>query len=219
MAYSRRSYRRYPTRRYRKKPEKPMRYKVADTAYKAYQGVQYLKGLVNAELHAFDNIETSRAVGTGGYVQTLNNIPIGDTNGDRTGNSLLAKYLFGRIHATRNTAATNTFIRVMIVQDTQQISDSAPAISDVLQTVNVLSPLNKNTFNRFKVLKDMTIRLDDNQTSDNYKINIKLPFHCHYNGSLATDIQKNGLYVMYVSNEAANAPFIDHNLRFSFYDN
>lgn len=206
-------------RRRRRRPTKPMRYKVADTAYKAWKGVRYLKGLVNAEMHAFDNTNSVTINNSPGVVDHLSAIAVGDGNGDRSGLSILAKYLFGRLIFTKSPSATDTFIRMIIIKDNQQISDTPPTISQLLASTSVVSPLNKNTFNRFKILMDRTIRLDANKTSTNMKINLRLPYHTTYNGTSGTDIQKNGTYILFISNESVNLPSVQYDLRFSFYDN
>lgn len=207
------------TRYRRRRPKKPMRYKIADTAYKAYKGVKYLKGLVNAELHHWETDVSNAQPSTTGIVKHLSDLTIGDLATNRTGNSILAKYLFGRIQFSKNTAAPITFIRCMIVKDNQQIGDTSPLISNILSSVSTYSPLNPNTAGRFKIMKDFTIKLEATKTASQIKINMKLPFHIKFNGSTGVDIQKNGLYFVMLSNEPINFPSVYYNLKLSFYDN
>lgn len=216
MVYKKRSYR----RRYRRRVyKKPLRYKVADMAYSAVKGVSYLKGLVNAELHHYDNITLGSSINNTGTIYHLNPIPVGDNNAERNGNSILSKYLFGRMEFVINGSSTYTFIRCIFFTDKQQIGDTSPGVTDVLSTASQTSPLNSFSAGRFKILKDMTIRLDTMHPSSNRKIMMKLPFHSKYNGTSGSDIQKNGLYLLVICNEPVNTPAFSYNLRYSFYDN
>lgn len=210
----------YRKRRYsrRRTYKKPMRYKAADMAYKAFKGVRYLKGLVNAELHSFENT-ASAYINDSGSVVHLTGISQGDLSINRNGNSILSKYLFGRMHFKKDTNAPITFLRVMIVQDKQQVSDTSPVISDILSSVSTISPLNHDSHGRYKILKDMTVRLDSNKLTAAYKINVKLPFHTKFNGTTGADIQKNGVYLVLLSDQSTYTPIVDYSLRFSFYDN
>lgn len=214
VKYSRR--RRYVKRRLYKKP---MRYRVADMAYKAFKGVKYIKGLVNAEMHHYDNTVSGLPISSTGSVALLNPISIGDNNSERNGNSILSKYLFGRLEFAKNPSSTQTFIRIIIFNDKQQIGDTPPAVTDVLSSASTLSPLNSFQSGRFKILKDMKISLDVNKTISSYKISVRLPFHSKYNGTTGLDIQKNGLYILMISNEPTNTPSYSYDLRYSFYDN
>lgn len=222
MPYNRR-YRKYnrtrTRRRYKRAPPKPARYQAADMAYKAYQGVQYLKGLVNAELHTFDTDVASVAIPSTGYIRHLSDVNQGDQYFNRQGNSILAKFLFGRLEFTKSSSATDTFIRLMIIKDNQQVGDTTPNISDILTNVNTKSSLNPNSKGRFKVLKDELLRFDVNSTGDYRKYNLSLPFHIKYNGTTGVDIQKNGVYIVMISNEAVNTPNCGYSLRLSYYDN
>lgn len=203
----------------KKSYQKPMRYKVADMAYQAFRGVNYLKGLVNAELHSADFTASAQNITNTGSVIPLTTIAQGDNYNNRQGNSILAKYLFGRMEFAKNSSATSTFIRLMFIQDTQQIGDTDPGIADILSSSSTISSLNQFQKGRFSVLRDTTIRLEPNQTTDVMKVNLKLPFHIKFNGTSGSDIQKNGVYLVVLSNESTNYPVFSYNLRISFYDN
>lgn len=214
--YTRRRYR----RGYRKKnPFVSKAAKYAGMAYTAYKGVKYLKGLVNSEKGMLD-FNANTTYSSTGSVISLNNIAQGDTVSSRQGNSILVKGIFGRMLFTQNSSATNTFVRCVIFCNKQQLSDSTPAVDDVLESVSVKSNLNISHKGQYSVLRDFTIRLDSaNNTSAARKINIPLNMHLRYNGTAATDWQKNGLFMILLSNEATNVPTVDWNLRVSWHDN
>lgn len=199
--------------------KKPLRYKVADMAYSAFRGVRYLKGLVNAELHSADFSATGTAIPSSGSIVPFTAIAQGDNYNNRQGNSILAKYLFGRMEFVKNGSSNYTFIRVIFFRDTQQIGDTDPAVTDVLSSANTLSPLNQFQKGRFTIMKDMRVRLDTNKITSSYKIKIKLPFHIRYNGTTGGDLQKNGVYMLVIGSEPTNTPLYSYNFRISFYDN
>lgn len=201
------------------KPKMPTRYKVADMAYQALQGVNYIKGLVNSEKHMLDTTGTGVSITQAGTVTALSAIPQGDTIDSRNGNSVLAKTLFGRIELLFNTSATATFIRFVVIVDNQQVSDSPPAITDVLEAANTRAPLNKNTKGRYSVLLDKTYQLENNTKLIADKFNIPLDFHIKFNGTTGADIQKNGIYHFILSNEPTDQPLYSYYWRLSYHDN
>lgn len=207
-------------RRRRRTYKKPMRYKVADMAYKAYKGVRYIKSLVNAEVKNLDTTSTGINVSSTGTVISLNSIAQGDSQSNRDGLSILTKYLFGRIDTGLVAPAVSTFIRIIFFIDKQQQGDTTPSVTDVLQSSTTLSPLNTFQKGRFKILRDKTVILNPaSRTNSNHKFNIKLGHHIRYNGTSGTDIQKGGVYMLLLSNEPTNAPVVAYNLRLTYYDN
>ena len=141
MAYQKRY-----KKRYKKKPSiyagltLSNAMKTAALARSAYYGVRYIKGLVNSEMLHNNGTATISPDNTGTIIP-LTSIAQGDSSSGRTGNSILLKNIFLRIAANNNTAQANTFYRIIVFQDLQQVGDTNPAVSDVLESVNYLSPL------------------------------------------------------------------------------
>lgn len=50
-------------------------------------------------------------------------------------------------------------------------------------------------------------------------VNLRFDHHIRYNGSASSDIQKGGIYMMVLSNEATNGSSFTYNLRLGYYDN
>lgn len=219
MGTYRRTNRRY--RRKRRVAWYNKRYSAKGLALKALKNIHYIKGLVNAERHYVVSTVTNDNITSAGTLTHLSNIAQGDTQGTRTGNSILARSLFGRIGLEMNPTATVSRIRILIVCDNQQIADTSPSATDVLLTASTLSSLDTATYpNRFKVLKDMLITLDDaKMMGSSFKINIPMYKHIKYNGANSTDIAKNGIYILYISSESVNYPTISYNLKLGYYDN
>jgi len=213
-----RKYSRRPTYR-RKSPWYKRKYNAMQLAAKAAKGVWYLKGLVNSEmLHT--NIAASTTISSTGGVIHLTGLAQGDTSSGRTGNSVLFRNLLQRIRITLNSSASTTYVRYMLVQDNQQIGDTTPTIADVLESVDVLSPLATASQGRFKVLQSKVIALDNVKSKTYLTTKYKdMRHHVRYNGSANTDIQKGGIYFMFVSDQSITTPTLDYNFKLGYHDN
>lgn len=221
MPYYKRRYRkRYRGRRRRRQyANSYCKPKAMDYARAAYTGVKYLKGLVNSEMlhHPLTGTATPSSSGT---VLHLTNIVQGDSDNNRTGNSIFLKSIFIRMVATLHASASSTFVRVILFKDTQQVGDTSPAVTDVLETASYLSPLSSSSGGRFSVLKDVLFNINDvSRDVHILKWYVKQQLHVRYNGTASTDIQKNGLYVLFISSEATNSPSLPYNIRLSYHDN
>lgn len=194
------------------------KYTPMELAQKAAQGVWYLKGLVNSERLSGINA-SSMGVGITGEIQHITNIAQGDTITGRTGNSVFVRSILGRQNFEKNSSATITHIRQVIFIDLQQVTDADPTPGMLLDSVSVLSPLSTQTQGRFKILSSRMFTLtEQNPTKDVYFYK-NLRHHVRYNGTSAGDIQKGGIYVMTLSNEASNEPTCRYNWKVSYHDN
>lgn len=193
-------------------------------AYAAYKGVKYLKSIVNVEFKKHDS-QATNTPSTSGVISSLAAIAQGDTDQTRSGNSILAKSLYLQYTIKQHASASETFCRLVVFMDKQQISDTAPSIGDILDSTFSsqywLAPLN-NEFGvgRFKVLADRRFAFSGNGKEAHIgKLYLKLKNHIRYNGSTVSDIQKNGIYLLWVSSEATNTPSVEHVARLTFTDN
>jgi hypothetical protein len=230
MAYGRRK------RIYKKRlPKKPVAMSDAQMAWalakRAWEGLKYIKGLVNSELYKADIVANPNVATTGaGYFNSFNLIHMGDGDGARTGNSILCKGLRFAC-SIRNATATPipwTRIRVMIMQDTQTIGDvTAPFISDILESTGAsvcLSALNSETVGRYNVLFDRVYTMDTiTKPQVVVKKSIKLNTHIRFNGHLNTDVQKNNIFYVILCdnvNVAFNNPVLEQvTTRIFYHDN
>lgn len=215
-----RPYRRRAGYRGRKAAWYDKKYSALQLAKKAYTGVRYIKGLVNSEMYHHRLTGTAVNVTSTGAVVHLSGINQGDTSVTRTGNSVFCRGLVLRMRFAINATATTTFCRIMLVIDQQQVSDTDPSVTSVLQTADVLSTLHINQSGRYKILKSWLFSMDDarNQTRiiDHYQ---KLWHHIRFNGAASTDIQKGGMYLLYLSDQAVNYPVMDYESKLSYHDN
>jgi len=114
-------------------------------------------------------------------------------------------------------------LRQVIVQDLQQIGDTSPGWLDVFETNSFNTLINPYTKGRFKIIRDTVITFDQaKQVYVHRKGILKVNSRIQYNGQNSGDIQKNGIYVFWVSDRNAleNPPIlIDCHFRPYFYDN
>jgi len=203
----------------RKTPWYRKKYDAMSLAAKAAKGVWYLKGLVNSEMLHNQGLGNS-TISSSGNMLLLNGMAQGDTSSGRTGNSILMRNVHLRLGFTQNAVATSTYYRVMLVLDTQQISDTTPAVTDVLETASPWSPLATASSGRFKIWKSWLFSTDDDKAQTKIlQLYKSFRLHTRYNGSAGTDIQKNGLYLLTISDQATNVPALFYSWKVGYHDN
>lgn len=214
----------YPRRRYGRRRRFTRRRKTgasswATLAKKAYRTAMFLRSVVNVEKkHLLTNINA--AMSNTGAITHLSAIAQGDTVSNRNGNSVKLQSLYCPFTIKANASSTQAFARVLIYMDLQQVADSAAGVTDVLYEATVESPLNINTAGRFKVLYDKVFNLDDAKTTSIYsKPYIPIKSHVRYNGTASSDVQKGGIYILYLSNESTYTPNLYMNAKLSYVDN
>lgn len=163
----------------------------------------------------YRTIQASPVADSGGVVAHLTAVAAGPEAGERIGLRFTVRYLVMRIQANISASATNTFLRFIIFTDKQQVADSNPLISQLLNTSvwtqDQLAFKNIFTLERFHILKDWFISMDKISKST-YTKTLYYPFRnglrVSYNGPLDTDVETNGLYLCVISNEPTNIPTV-----------
>jgi len=164
-----------------------------------------------------------------GFGGTFVDIAVGDSDAGRTGNSILVKAvrLDALVRINTTTPNTATYCRIMVVRDTQEVSDlSQPAISDVLENVSdsgiIRSPLNSQTVGRYQVLSDAVFPIDTYHPQKSYSVYCPVMKHVRFNGTSSSDIQRGNIF-FYVINDGVsvglNNPTCDLNFRTYYHDN
>lgn len=206
---------------YRKaKPWYSRKYSAMDAGRYALSQIWRLKGLINSEMHKLDNVASAVSVVNTGVVDCMNKVATGDSISTRTGNSIYVRSLNIKGSYAIGTSETSNFIRLAVVLDTQQISDTSPSWTDIYETTSTLAHLNPATVGRFKVLKDMRIVMNSaNKPNGQFELNIPMRHHVRFNGTADTDIQKGSIYVVYLGSYTTNAPLLNYRARLSFHDN
>lgn len=140
-----------------------------------------------------------------GLLNILSNIPAGNLEGERIGNSAFLKGMYANFIINKNPALIGTQnIRVILFIDKQGYN--TPVITDVLEpallgTVNApLALYNKNYLNRFTILYDKIVTVNDSKTETVIlKRYIRLRKKAHYIG-LGTSFS-NQVYLLHISSE------------------
>lgn len=216
MPYRRTYRRRRPKRNWYTKRRS---YTIKGGVQAALAGVKYLKGMVNAEMNVHDSAIDAVIGGAG--VTALASIPQGDTESSRNGISLLARRLNCRGTITQHASATNTFFRMIILRDKQQIADTSPTPASILDAPSaIVSQYNNDDKGRFTILHDQTFKFSASGTTNaSFNLNFPMQKHIRYNGVNGSDIQKNGLFVLLMSSESTNTPTADLSFRLHYHDN
>ncbi len=220
MPYNRFSRRSTKKHLRRMKPRKPLRYEVADMAYKGYKLATAIASTINTEYKFFD-IENNANPTTTGSLQYLNLVDQGDTSITRDGATARMKSLAMKWRAVQHASATNTFLRVLLFIETQPSGVTA-GIADILQSVSTLSPREMLTRGNFIILKDWHVSLDSTADTSAYKEfyrEIDLKTLWDGTGAGIADLERGAIGVVFLSNEATNAPGVDFFSRVRFVDN
>jgi len=145
-----------------------------------------------------------------GSITLLSNVGAGDGVSQRDGHQIVPRYLILRMNLAHDSTVNVSACRVMIFQDKQQVGDSTPGVSTLLYdntgNLGTISPLSELTKTRFKVLKDSTMLMDYYNRTKQITWKIKLSGYIEYNGNATTDIQKNGIYMLVISDQPTYVP-------------
>ncbi len=109
----------------------------------------------------------------------------------------------------------------MLVWDNQQVADTAPTALQIFgsATPTLFSHLNPESHGRFTIISDRTVYQSTVKLRQPLKIIKRLSRHVRFNGAAATDLQKNGLFLVIYSNEATNTPSVQFQSFFRYVDN
>lgn len=173
---------------------------------------------------AFINI-----VDTVGAIQNIVLIPQGDGVSDRTGNKIRVKSVYVQVRVSTQSVSglAEAFLRFALVQDTQQVADSTPTVSQIVNSTatpqnTLLSIPNQGRFRILKMfpLLDLTMVASANATQSAVqayrRFGMDIPIT--YNGAAGSDIQKNGLYLIAWTTEPTDVVDADGITRVTYVD-
>ncbi len=181
--------------------------------------IKTLKQMVKTSNKIFDKTIIS-VVTDSATVVNLSDISQGDDQDNREGNRIRLLHLLMRYSVQSNAASNVSALRVMILIDNEQ-DGVLPTPTQVLQVAgDYLSPLNRTSFGRFKVLYDRVhnVNIGTNNEFINAKVFKKLNKNCFYEAASGADTssRKGNIYLMLLSNEPTNGPTFDAAWRFAF---
>lgn len=196
------------------------KYSAWQLAKKAYAATRYIKGLVNSEMLYADQ-SFSLAISTTPTITHLTGIAQGDSEQGRTGNGILVRSISFKYAVQMHASAVATGFRIILLQDKQQVGDTAPTAAAILETTtSPWSLLQRDQAGRFKILYSRIHTLSSNgKEIISVEKHMKMYSHVRYNGSASTDVQKNGLYLVCLSDQATNTPTFGGMFRVNYHDN
>ena len=169
--------------------------------------------------------QPARTLSLIGNVDSCIAVAEGDTSLTRSGLKITPASMLVRIRTKANSIATQgALARYMLVRDKQQVSDTTPSVGEIIETtgLRVLSPLSRLFRDRFDVLWDKVVKVsaagaygDVHYFSKFTKLPSTKPVY--FNGTAGTDIQKNVLYLVSITDEGTNSPqmFAEFRLRYA----
>lgn len=175
--------------------------------------------LINSE-HKFIDSSNTTALSSAGSVILLSGVAQGTTDITRIGNSLIFQDLVFNYDIEASNLVFTTNVRVMLIID-KELDGALPTAANILQAVNVRSPMNMDFSKRFVVLKSKNHAFSLNGSSTvAKKIYVKLPFHGYYDGATAAvgDCKENQILLLLVSDQPTNTPSISYYSRIKFTD-
>lgn len=192
-------------------------------------------GKQSPEIKYFDVALTQADIGDPGSVLHISGIAQGDTLATRTANSITVKSITVRGRLNYPVAITptgNSYYRLALVVDLQQVPDTAPALTDVFdQSDPTFIYPNENNLGRFRYLwlsaiydprrlafatglATTTVPTQSPWFSFTWQGNLVV----RYNGTAATDIQKNGIYFIVITTDLNDALDITGVARIGYTD-
>jgi len=200
--------------------DKKRSFSIAGLAAKVYK----LQSLINSE-KKYSDTSINATQNTSGSVVLINGVAQGDTLQQRNGNSILMSNITIRGTVYMDASVEDTELTWWVIQDTQQVSDTAPSFTTIFDTSmgSTTGFLNRSGApGRFKILLKRRCRQQGETNLFNMDANIKLPhpgLHIKFNGTAYTDIAKNGIYIVAASTRTASLPTTNVQVRVNYYDN
>jgi len=158
--------------------------------------------MINPEKKFVDNnTSTAFIPTTGTAVATYTMMPQGLGDQARTGNTIKGHSIYGRYVLYLDPSATRSTVRLMWVLDKEN-NGSIPALSDILDNVDVVSGMNLDSSKRYAILRDTVYTMNSgNRTLIKGKFYFPTDFHVHYDGpsGAITDAKENQVFLFAIS--------------------
>lgn len=199
------------------------------TVKQQLRSLQSVVSKLGPELKYFDSSVNFTNITIAGNVTGLLGIAEGTGETTRIGREILVKDVTIKGSLTLAGLTANSAFRFALVVDRQQISDTAPSATDIFQdgafSADPISAIpNVLHLERFRILYLSNIYnvnrfISGLATSNPYveickTLNIKVS----YNGSTSSDIEKNGIYFVTLTNDGSNTADFTGIARVGFTD-
>jgi len=214
----------YRKKYYKKKKSNYNSY--ANTAIKALRVANQVRQLVNTEFHYHDTSTTQSPVDYNGDVGSLMDIPQGDGDDERQGDSIRMKNLTmqGMVEYDAAGSLDNQVVTIMILLDKQnKVSLAADVLeaSYIATGIAPFAPKDRDKMYQTKMLAKRTVSVNADKPLSRFKINLSnINFHTQYENETTT-INTNDLKLLIISNDpsATDGPNITYIARLTFIDN
>lgn len=206
--------------------------------------VAYLGTLINSEMHSF-MLVTSGNIDSVGVTHSFCNVPQGDGENERTGNSILPRYLSLQMNVNKRLTALGTVdhetIRVILFRYWGEATSAAPVVTaaEILDSFGGIGPRNflneDNTGKRgdrdrrIEIHKSKLFTLDSvSSTSRTWKWNIevnglnkKVKDHIKFRSDVTEAPVSGGFFILFISDNAtgANKSAFSLQSKINFHDN
>jgi len=159
-----------------------------------------------------------------GTMYPVSNLAESYTSSTRDGLEVRGLNVQVRLNVRSNILASgHNMLRIIYFVDKQQVSDTYPTGDDLLHNKAnaVVSPYSEVHKNRFQILKDITFTLSPLGSSPiqyQKRFTLKLDKTMRYNGSSASDYQRNMVWMYVITDASSTYPEFYVANRFNYYD-
>lgn len=190
--------------------------KVSTVARKAARDAQQALALVkrtyrDMEQKVYGAIDSDSALATP-LVCNHTLITQGAQVGQRIGEKVSYTRLDLHIRLEQNATRAMVNFRTITFRDKQQVSGTAPGVTDLLNTADTMSHYNLDNQDRFDIMHEefhclpsITLGTTGNCKDIYYTVRPKWPITVEYNGGVSTDIEKNGIYTFVIADYCTSA--------------
>lgn len=197
------------------------KWSVADIAKKAFDGVMYMKNLINSERKLYTKQNAAVVQTYNGSIIQLTDITQGDTSTNREGRSIFINYVQLRGLFTKGSG--NDVCRYMVIRD-KMGTGTAPSADQILQTIGTslapYAPLDASFTGRFEVLDTGMVTFSADRPTVLYKKFIRLNKHCKWQLTADGGGTLDGhIYMFTISNVASSGNSFEFVSRIGFRDN
>jgi hypothetical protein len=171
-----------------------------------------VKQIINQDIErkSVDTIYSTTAISSTGAIYPITLVGSGTSYNQRIGLSIKPTKLEARFQIFHSLTAPSEQITVRMIHfiDLQQKDGVYPSVNDVLYAPTVYNPINWLNNKRFRLLSDRIIVTNQYKQTVSIKQLYKLSVDTRYSSTGTTDITKNGIYMLLLSDQGLYYPFI-----------
>lgn len=185
-------------------------------------------------LNSQQEIKAAGFAVSGGSITTTQNvkhctaIAQGDGNNERVGDFIQFKKLSFRGYVTQNSNnAFQNLVRIIVVQNVRQQAGTDATMVSQFSSASILAlDLSSVGFKNLVVLHDKLYTADAQPGATTvsgrrfiqFEVTPRFPCKVSYSGAASTDIDRNGIYIIAISDDTTNAPVLSYEALTHFTD-